>query len=81
MSRCHFCWLVKSQLIDYFGRGGHIVFREIVFGSFMIIRLSLSCIHWLEFVYRMNAVTSFSCDLIFNVHYDIITSKMTLKMT
>ena len=29
----------------------------------------------------MNAVTSFCCDLILDVHYDIITSEMTLKMT
>ena len=46
----------------------------------MIIKPSLSCIHWLEFVYRMNAVPSFCCDLILDVHYDIITSEMTLKM-
>ena len=45
----------KSQLIDYFER--HIVLWEHAFSSFMVIRPSLSCIHWLEFVYRMNAVT------------------------
>ena len=36
--------------------GGHIVFWEQgrgAFGSFMISRPRLSCIHWLEFVYRM----------------------------
>ena len=47
----------------------------------MIIRPSLSCIHWLEFAYKMNAVTSFCCDLILDAHYDICTSEMMLKMT
>ena len=45
------------------------------------VRPSLSCIHWLEFVYRMNAVASFYCDLILDVHYDIITSEMMFQMT
>ena len=33
------------------GGGGHIVFLEMVFGSFMISRPNLGCSHWLEFVY------------------------------
>ena len=48
---CHFCWLIRVSLLITLG--GHIVFWEMVFGSFMISRPNLSSSDWLGFVYRM----------------------------
>ena len=55
-----YCWLVRVSLVITSG-APNILSQEMLrpFGNFMIIRPSVSRIHWLKFVYRINAVTSF----------------------